>query len=200
MKKSIRTKRLLIILFSGMLVGTVGIIGVYLKNLAGTQDALFYREHNRRFCGRCGFQEWSTSTALFGLRSFNHAPVDSQKKDFAGFDQLRCQHALFTIGMQNVMLVVPDFKVRRFAMGTLTNDAFWEQPMLIAAFRTLEKENSQGDAMNVFHHLVISTKFRSKVPTNVLEALKGTNSQVLVDAMYQSYADSGQKLHNAKNK
>jgi hypothetical protein len=45
-----------------------------------------------------------------------------------------------------------------------------------------------------------NTKYRSKVPTNLLEALKGTNSQVLVDAMYQSYAESGQKLHNAKNK
>jgi hypothetical protein len=40
---------------------------------------------------------------------------------------------------------------KRFARGTLSHDVFWEEPKLVAAFRTLEKENRPEEAANVFN-------------------------------------------------
>jgi hypothetical protein len=102
--------------------------------------------------------------------------------------------------MRDVIFTIPDFRIQRFARGTLSNDVFWEEPKLVAAFRRLEKENRPEEAATVFNQFVYNLKMRAKGATNFLEALKGTNSQALVDYMYQSYAESGQKLQSAKRK
>jgi hypothetical protein len=200
MKKPFSTKRLLAIALGGAFAGAIGIIGIYLHGLASTQEPLFGREHQHRFCGRCGYQEWSTVTGALGFQSFRHDPFIAQKKDFAGIDQSTCQHLFFTVGVNETMFTIPDFRMNRFTYGCLTNDPFFEKPILVQACRTLEQENNQQDAINLFYHLVSSAKFRSRLSTNLVEALKGTNSQALVHAIYQSFADSGQKLHPAKGK
>jgi hypothetical protein len=200
MKQRIRAKRLLVVVLCGMVAATLGLIGFYLKNLEGTRDQIYYRERERRYCARCGFQEWTIASATFGFKSIKHSPVEGQKKDFAGVEQSSCQHFFFDIGMQHVGFAIPDFRIQRLARGTLTNDLFWEQPMLVTSFRKLEKEISWQDAAHVFDQFVHNLKSRPKESTNFVEALKGTNSQLIVDAMYQSYADSGQKLQSPERK
>jgi hypothetical protein len=200
MKQRIRTKRLWVVVFCGMVAATLALMGFYFRNLEGARDQIFSREHNRRYCGRCGFQEWSISSSFFGFRSSSHFPVEGQKKDFAGVEQSSCQHFFLNIGMQDIIFTIPDFSIQRFARGTLSHDVFWEEPKLVAAFRTLEKENRPEEAANVFNQFVYNLKIRSKGATNFLEAFKGTNSQSIVDVMYQSYADSGQKLQRMKRK
>jgi hypothetical protein len=205
MKKRVSTKRLLVIVLAGIVVGASAIIGVYLHGLADTNEGLVGRRHQLRFCGRCGYQEWFTTTRVAGFESFHHAPMDGQKKDFAGIDQSTCEHAFFSIGINEAMFVLPDFKMSRSSFGTLSNDLFFQKPILVESYRTLEKENNPNDARNVFFHLIMGAKFRSGpfgngLSTNLATALNGTNSQVLVEALYKSYEDGGQKLQRDKHK
>jgi hypothetical protein len=195
MKRRIRTKRLLVVGFCGMVAAILGLIGFYLKNLEGARDQIYSRERDRRYCGRCGLQEWCISSAIFGFGNFNHFPVEGQKKNFAGVEQSSCQHFFINIGVQRVILAIPDFRIQRGAHGTLTNDVFWEEPMLVGAFRTLEKENSPEEAANVFNQFVYDLKFTAKGPINLRRSFNSTNSQVIVNAMYQSYEFSGRRLH-----
>ena len=88
----------------------------------------------------------------------------------------------------------------RSSYGTLSNDFFFQKPILVETYHTLEKENSPTDARNVFFQLVMGAKFRSRISTNLAEALNGTNSQALVQALYKYYADGGQKLERDKRK
>jgi hypothetical protein len=204
MRKRVNTKRLFVIVLVGIALGTSGVVGVYLHGLH--DGVLFHRQRQLRFCGRCGYQEWYISTRVMGFDGSHHARVARQKNDFAGIDQSACEHVFFSIGINDAMIVLPDFDLIRSSFGTLSNDLFFERPILVETYRTLERENRPGDAGKVFSDFIIASRaarlksgpFKWGLTTNVAEALNGNSSQALVQALYKSYGDAGEKLGRDK--
>jgi hypothetical protein len=199
MKNRIKTKRVLLIVLVGFFVGAGAIVGTYVHDGYGL-DTFMQRQHELRYCGRCGYREWSKLTRVCGIHGYSHAALAGQKKDFAGIEQASCKHMFFSIGMKDAVFNLSDFNIIRSSVGTLSNDLFFEKSMLVGAYRTLEKENTPADARNVFAELIMGAKFRSGPSTNLTEALKGTNSQALVQALYEYCAEGGRKLERDKRK
>jgi len=197
MKKWSASKRVIGIALVAGFLGLIGIAGVYLKYLGGWSREIVSKERRLQYCGRCGFQEWHISKELFGLRIQSRAPLKDRKRNFAGIDQESCKHAFCTIGFNDFEFTVPGFKAYRFSMGTLTNNAFWEKPMLVEIYRAMDRDDEE-DAASVFNHFIIAPSYRGKVSTNILKGLEGTNSRALVEMMYTLYENDGRKLKKRK--
>jgi len=166
MKKRISTRRLLLIVLVGLVIGAGGIIGIFVHDAYGL-ETFAQRQHELRYCGRCGYKEWSRLTRVSGFHTYSHAPLAGQKKNFAGIDQSACQHIFFSIGVNDATFDLTDFQVIRSTVGTLSNDSLFEKPILVEVYRTLEKENTPTDAMNVFLQLIFVPKYRSPLSTTI---------------------------------
>jgi hypothetical protein len=187
-KKRLTTNRVLLASLIGAALGgiLILILGVYMKVVGfGIPDVLWVREHELQYCPRCGSQRWaSTKGFFFGLAS---GRVEGKlSRQFNGIDQTKCDHMFFPIASDD-MLLTRDFKLQRHKLGQPDGDAFWEEPVLVEAFRAMEKENS-ASAVSLFQ-FVVNEKQRGTLSLSVVEAAKGTNSQALVDAMNQAYTN-----------
>ncbi len=94
--------------------------------------------------------------------------------------------------MDGKMLITRGLKMQKFTIGQASADAFWDEPLLVDSFRKIEKDN-QAHAFTLFQFLV-NERQRTAGLTNVLEAMKGTNSTALINAMYRIYTNAGRRL------
>jgi hypothetical protein len=193
MKKRFDTKRVILV---SLFIGTMGSIVaacVFMKTMGGElPDILWVRQRELQYCPRCGMERWEqTRGFLFGLRTHGIEEKQVQAAKIPGVDRANCNHLFFTVAEDGKMLVTRGFKMQKFKIGNPTGDTCWDAPVLVEAFRAMEKEN-QGQAFTLFQFLV-NERQRGAGMSNVVEALKGTNSQAVVEAMYQIYTNGGMR-------
>jgi hypothetical protein len=192
-KKPFNARR---VLFLSLISGTVGVIvlaGVYMKAMGWDfPDVLWVSQRELQYCPRCGMQRWEHVRGfLFGLRT--NRIEEKPGKKIAGIDRANCDHLFYTVAEDGKLLATQGFKIQKFKIGKTTGDTFWDAPVLVEAFRALEKEN-QVQAFTLFQFLVNEKQRGAPRMTNLLEAVKGTNSQAVVDGMFQLYTNAGNRL------
>lgn len=184
-KKRFNAKRFGWLLLSLAILWVMLSVFVYVNILGfSIPDILWVREHELQYCPRCGLQRWQNSRGFFfGSGSGN---VEVHKTGKAGIDSAKCAHLFFVVAADDAVLT-RDLKLQKYKTGWQYKDSFWDNPLLVESFRRAETENEQH-AFSLFQ-MMVNENFRGTISSNVVQALEGTNSAAVVDAMYQAYTN-----------